>query len=270
MFKNSGSAIVNATRELFLHWRGLAIVAGLYLLLLAGLYLFITTKEATRTQLALTLVLSIAAPMLFFTLQTATAKFWTTKSGGKLIVNSLLNSWKLLLVTIPVVGISVLVIYGLNKLQGRFDVSNAGALVNVYALQPPTQAPRQLHWGTVAITTARYLLLGVVTPLMLMHLWICTTRDGLRKSVRRAISQLKQTFATSSVLIYIAGFLVFAAVPYFLLNHKTTSTRPWLELGLFTTKLIAVFCLTLFGWLITVRALSTATATATPDAAKGA
>jgi len=268
MFKNSGSAIVNATRELFLHWRGLAIIAGLYLLLLAGLYLFITTKEATRTQVTVTVLLSIAAPVLFFTLQTAIAKFWSTKSSGKLVVNSLLNSWKLLLVSLPVIAISVLLMFVLNKLQGRFDVPNTGSLVNLYPLQSPTPPTRTLHWGTVAITTVRYLLLGVMTPLMLIHLWISTTQDGLRKAVRTIIKQLKHTFATSSVLVYMAGLVVFGAIPYCLLIHKSSSTRPWLELGVFAMKLIFVFCLTLFGWLITVRALSIVTTKA--EAAKAA
>ena len=73
MIKQAALAVGRATRELFLHWRGVAVVGGLYLLLLTVLYLFIMSKEATKIQVAITVVLSIAAPILFFTFQSAIA-----------------------------------------------------------------------------------------------------------------------------------------------------------------------------------------------------
>ena len=171
--------------------------------------------------------------------------------------------------SIPVVAISILTVYLLNKFQGRFGVPNAHPAAAVYALPTPSQSSKPLHWGTIAITTVRYFLLGVVTPLMLIQLWIPASNEGLLKCIRGAITRARSAFATSSVLIYMGGFLVFGALPYFLLFHKTSSPRAWLELGFFGTKLIAVFGLTLFGWLITIRALSMVTV-ANADASKGA
>ena len=270
MFRKSASAIATTARELLLQWRALAAIATLYLLLLTGLYLFVTTKEATKAQVAVTIVLSIAAPVLFFILQTAITKSWTTKSGRALIVNSLRDSWKLLLVSVPVVAICVLLLYLLNKLQGHFDARNYGVTLNIYQPPTPNQATRPIHWGTAAVISARYLLLCVLAPLTLIHLWISASDDGLGKSLLGLFTKLKRAFATTSVLIYTGGFLVFGVIPYFLLNHNTPASRPWLQLGLFAAKLVAVFCLTLIGWLVTIRALAMTTAPRTAAAAKGA
>jgi hypothetical protein len=68
-------------------------------------------------------------------------------------------------------------------------------------------------------------------------------------------THLARAFAPRSVLIYIAGFLIFGVAPYFLLFKTTSTKHAWLELSLLVARLVAVFALTLFGWAITVRAL---------------
>jgi len=117
---------------------------------------------------------------------------------------------------------------------------------------------RPIHWGGVMITSFRYLFFGVLAPLMLIHFWISASHDGLIKSCRGFLTDLARAFAARSLLIYMAGFVIFAVIPYFLLFRTTASSRAWLEIGLFAARLTAAFCLTLFGWIITVRSLSLA------------
>jgi hypothetical protein len=53
-----------------------------------------------------------------------------------------------------------------------------------------------------------------------------------------------------------AGFLIFGVAPYLLLFRVTPTKHAWLEISLLVVRLAVVFALTLFGWVITVRALS--------------
>ena len=257
MFRKSASAISNATLELFKHRSALAIMVALYALLLTCTYAFVTTREATATQVAITVALTLVAPLLFFTLQTAAATYSASRSSARLITNSVLNSWKLVVTSLPVIGISLLSIYLLNKVQGHFPAPVSSA-VDPYVMGGSAEVARPIHWGSVMITSLRYLFLGVLAPLMLIHFWISASQDGLIKSCRGFLTDLARAFAARSVLIYMAGFVIFAVVPYFLLFRTTTTTRAWLEIGLFAVRLTAAFCLTLFGWVITVRSLSLA------------
>jgi hypothetical protein len=43
--------------------------------------------------------------------------------------------------------------------------------------------------------------------------------------------------------------------PYYLLFRSTQTKHAWLEVSLLVARLVVVFALTLFGWVITVRAL---------------
>jgi hypothetical protein len=80
--------------------------------------------------------------------------------------------------------------------------------------------------------------------------------EGLGSAIKKPIRHLARAFAPQSVLIYIAGFLVFGVAPYFLLFKTTQTKHAWLELSLLIIRLVVVFALTLFGWAITVRALA--------------
>jgi len=91
-------------------------------------------------------------------------------------------------------------------------------------------------------------------------------REGLLSAIRRIGTHLSRAFAPQSVLIYIVGFLLFALLPYLLLFKTTPSSKPWLEITFLVARLAAVFALTVFGWVITVWALSlSATPTADPS-----
>jgi hypothetical protein len=73
--------------------------------------------------------------------------------------------------------------------------------------------------------------------------------------LRRIKHYVVSAFKGESVLIYIAGFIVFAVLPYFLAFRVLKVDRAWIELGLLAAKLVFVFMLSLFGWVITMGAL---------------
>src|SRR5713226_5681024 len=62
---------IDTTKALLTNVRALAIFAGLYALLLATLYWFIATREATVWQVAITLFGLVLIPLEFFILQAA-------------------------------------------------------------------------------------------------------------------------------------------------------------------------------------------------------
>jgi hypothetical protein len=67
---------------------------------------------------------------------------------------------------------------------------------------------------------------------------------------------LRKTFAPQSVFVYACGFLMFAVVPYLLLQIGTSSERAWLELSVLVVRLAVSAILILLGWVTTVGAMS--------------
>ena len=67
---------------------------------------------------------------------------------------------------------------------------------------------------------------------------------------------LASAFAPQAVLVFAFGFLIFAVVPYFLLAQTIPIQRTWLEVSLFTARVVVSALLVLIGWVITLGALS--------------
>src|SRR6185369_13289825 len=143
MYSSSITAIISAIRALFSNRRSLLLMLVVYTGLLAAIYLFVSTREATVSQLLLTLVTVIVAPALFFVLQAAIV------TNGPGLVKT---SFKLFVVTAPVLAATVVAMYGLNKVQTH-----------------PT-----------IVTTVRYILLAVIVPLLMIQLWIAVSNSGMR------------------------------------------------------------------------------------------
>ncbi len=224
MYSKSFKAIWLAMRMLFQKRRLLAFMLVAYAALLAAIYLFVSTREATISQLLLTLVVVIAAPALFLVLQVASVSYTGSDSFG----GQVRNGWKLLAVSLPVIGLTVLGVYGLGKFQNY-----------------PTTA-----------TTLRYLLAAVVAPMLAIQLWIATSKSGLRALLKSGRSVVQQACAPHSMLVYALGFLIFAVAPYLLLQQSMVIERAWLELSVLILRLVASALLVLFGWVITVGAIS--------------
>ena len=245
------------------------LIGAVYALLLALLYLFVSIKEATLAQVTLTFAFAIAVPLLFFILQAMIASGSEVRNEGEnrsehlavgfVLRRSLSSFWKLILITLPLIALAVLIAYLLAKAQNRFGVTvnDAAATSSQRLAEAANRRPaaRPIDWRVALFSTIRYLCFGLVLPLAAIHLWLATVRDGLGAAIKRVATLLARAFAPQSVLIYIAGFLIFAVVPYFLLFRTTQTKHAWLELSLLVGRLVVVFALTLFGWTITVRAL---------------
>jgi hypothetical protein len=260
MLTETFQSIAVAARSIFRSWQSMLLVAIVYAALLAVLYFFVVVREATFVQVSLTFASAIVAPLLFFVLQAMIASEAGEVSAGSLLKRSLARFWKLILISLPLIALAVLIVYLLGKAQAHFDanVRDAAAALprRMSALANPREVARPIDWRAATLSTVRYLAFGLVLPLAAIHLWLATAQNGLGPAIKKLKTLLARAFAPQSILIYIVGFLIFAVIPYFLL-FKTISTKPaWLEISLLVARLAIVFALTLFGWVMTVRAIS--------------
>ena len=192
-------------------------------LLFAG-YLFVSTREATVTQLLVTLALVAIMPALFFAL-VAVSVSCVSKTGVKKIFA---DGLRIVAVSVPLTVLTAIGIYVL----GKFD----SALTTVVA--------------------ARYLLAGVVAPLIAIQLWIAISREGLGSTLRSFRQIAIRALGPQSVFVYGCGLLIFAVAPYFLIFHTAQLDRAWLELSLLSARLFLSALLMLFGWVTTITTLS--------------
>ena len=260
MLTQTFQSLITATRNVFRNWPSTLLIAAVYASLLAVLYFFVIVKEATVLQVTLTFASGIVAPVLFFMLQAMVAGESDSLPAIGLLRRSLASFWKVILISLPLIALAVLAIYLLAKTQAHFDASArdaAAALPRRLATAAnPRETSRPIDWRVALLSTVRYLTFGLVLPLAAIHLWLATVRDGLTGAIRKIATLLPRALAPQSVLTYIAGFLIFAVAPYFLLFKTTQTKHAWLELSLLVVRLVTVFALTLLGWLITVRALA--------------
>ncbi len=264
MFSKSAKAILDATRQLFKGWWTMVMMATTYTAMLTSLYFFASTREATVAQLILTLLLAVAAPGLFFLLQTASARYMVEPDAGLLLKESAKDFWKLVIISLPVLAFTVLALYALSKAQAHLPM---GATVTQSQLISQSQATTVLiQWGQTAVTTVRYLLLCLVAPLLLIHLWIATSSQGLRPMLKwrslpgRLREIVREAFAPESFLIYAFGFLLFAVIPYVIILYPTPTKRAWVEVSLLALRLLLSAAIILLGWITTVGALSISSA----------
>jgi len=243
MYVKSAGAIFSAARMLFKKWTTLPLLIVVYAALLLSIYLFVSTREATVLQLIVTFVVMVAAPLLFFLLQAAVVNYTTATEQTGLLRKAAYDCLKLIVVSLPVIALTILGLYFLGKLQGRL------------AVDPNTLQPTSVNKLTLLIVV-RYLLVGVVAPLVTIQLWIATSTNGLRSSIRNVREALSKAFAPQSMLVFACGFLIFAVAPYFLLSNTMTIQRAWLEFSMLTARVVISALMILLGWVITVGAMS--------------
>ena len=238
MYRKSLGAMFSAVRLLFKRWRVLLMLLVAWAGLLTAIYLFASTREATIFQLLLTLVVVMAAGALFFGLQAVSVTYADGSSSGGRVRKTAIDGLKLIVVSLPVLAFTLLAIYGLNKVQTYLTLA----------------------------TMLRYLLIAVIAPMLAIQLWIATTNSGLRDLMKGLRGVLSKTFAPQSVFVYACGFLIFAVVPYGLLQVGTSTQRPWLELSVLVVRLAVSAVLILLGWVTTVGAISILNRTDSPRA----
>jgi len=254
--KRNFNALASATRELFRGWGVLLVLLVLYLAMLGAIYFFFVTREATVGQLILSLVLALAAPMLFLIIQTMAARYNSQRgSAMRLLLGSVRDFWKLLMIAVPLIVIALLAIFVFSKFDKSAPAAAIREAVRSASTRPATPKAQPIHWQSVAIKTLEYLVFFLVLPLAAIHLWIDTAQSGLSKAFKKMPRTLGRALGPQSVITYLIGFIFFLVIPYFLIVTKTSMTNAWLDFGLLVTRLVLAVLLSLVGWVVTVGAL---------------
>lgn len=258
MLTESFQSIATATRQLLRNWSVMIVLAGLYASLIAALYLFATIREASTGQVVLSLVLAITAPFLFFVLQTAGASQTRGLKAGRLLRDALRNSWKVMAISVPLIALAFLLTYLLGKVQSYLgtDGRELSDVAAQYQLSTSSDVRPALKWSQVTLNAFRYLSFGFVLPLVAIHLWVASVGKDFLATIRATKDTIIRAFAPHSVLIYTAGFVVFGVIPYLLLFNSTPASKAWMEITFLVARLLLVFILTLFGWVVTMSALA--------------
>jgi hypothetical protein len=264
MIKDSFTDLGGAARTLFKSWGALALLAALYLALLASPYIFFSTGQATVWQLVVSAVTAILTPLLFLVLQAAVAHHAQGANAfGTLLRRALRDFWKILVVSLPLIALALGVVYLLGKLEGWLP--KVAEAPRPYSPGPGGPPPAPLHWQEALVSTLRLLLLWVLLPLMAAHAWLSVAGAGLLETLKRFHRVVGRAFTPRSVLVYATGLLAFALMPFFIVYTRTTVSNDWAELLLFGLRLALAFAFTLLGWTIPLGAL--ARTTAAPPAA---
>lgn len=271
MTKDVLSTIGSAMRGLLRDWPALLALAVLFAALISACGLFITTREATGFQVFLTFALAAAAPLLLFVLLAGCAYYAVgERRAVPLVVRSLKGFWKMLLLGLPVLALTVLAVWGMDKLEarvrhdpraeGRETFSQPdGMNVPDNSADADESAGRrkpEVRWAYVFYWSLRLLLLGLVLPLLAAHLWLAAAREGLGAALRRVHGVVARAYSPRSVLIYAVGMILFALVPYFLITRGALVGSGWLAVALFSARVGLALLLMLFGWLVTMTALA--------------
>jgi len=228
MIKDIFNAIKTAGRKIFTNWGASLISFLIYGALLGVVYLFFTTGEATALQVLLTiLILPLAAIFLFFVLQAMGLSYVRIEDGlGTLLKRALSNSWKLLLMTIPLLLLASPILY-------------FGWNIN-----------------TRAVVYLLYLLLYLALPLVAIHLWLLTLHYGMWEAFIGIGGAIRDGLQPRSLLIYVFLVLVFGMAAYFLFFTKTPMSSEWTELWLFGGRLAAALLSIFIGWLLTLGSMA--------------
>ncbi len=272
MTKNVLSSIFAAARDLLRTPLAVVVLLTLYLALIAACFFFITTREATVWQLAVTFASALFAPLLFFILQAAGASYAVgERSPGALLRGTARSFLKVFAISIPLILLVVLSVYLLNKLENRVKPTPEERASIVYS--SPSESGDEtasesgtakakpkppVRWKYLFVSALRLVLLALFLPLAAMHLWLAAARDGLWAAVKRSPRLIARAFSARSVLTYGVGMIFFALIPYFLITKRTPVSSNTLELTIFGARILLAFVLSLFGWVMTMTALARA------------
>jgi len=249
---------LSTIRTTLTNTRAFVVFAIIYAILLATFFRFIWIREATVWQVLFTYAFMILIPVVFFIFQAAIIdRVRDQKFRWHAIV---IDAVKFLVATIPILLVAWLLYYLLNKIAVRYPAPAVPVL-------PVTQGPPQaqpVHWPSLLFATFRFVLLGVAVPLAAIHVWIAIAggevkslfSGGAKPFLKRIGAATARAFASESVLIYALGLIIFFVLPYFILvptfNLKGNKT----EFVVFVLRLVLAYLFSLFGWVVTVGALT--------------
>jgi hypothetical protein len=254
-----------AVGRLFGNWRALVVLLLLYTAMLASLYFFIAVREASLWQVFVTFLLAALVPVLFFIIQVIGVRYVDTGARVKELLRAgVRDFWKLLVVTVPLLLLVWLIAYIFSKFQvgvapAVTEAGRAAAAGAAGAARTTTASGGDaglFSWKEVIITTLRFLLLGLVMPLLAIQLWIEAAREGLVRAFKHTGRVVGRALAPGAVLVYAIGLLFFGVIPYFLITMSYSRGGAWTEISLLGARLLLASLFMLFGWLITIGALS--------------
>ncbi len=256
MLRNIFKAITSAVRTLFGNWRTVAAFVVLYTAFVFALYLFFTTSEANIWKIALSILLTIVLLILFFVLQAMSVNY----SGQERELSTLLTQagrefWKLLVLTLPLIILTGLVIWGVNKLGTSVTTGIREAAMSAGAEAKIKAGEERIKTLELITTSVIALLIYFIVPLFSIHLWIATLRDGIRQTLKGFGRIILRAFAPHSVLTYLLGFLVFGVIPYSIITTRTPLKNPWLDLSVLGLRITLALLIGLLGWVVTVGTL---------------
>jgi hypothetical protein len=259
MVTTSLRTFFEAIKSLLRNSRALAIFAGLYAVLLATLYGFVATREATVWQVVVTLLFLVLIPAEFFILQSAIVTH--ARDSKFQWVRILSNSVKLAVVAIPIILLGYGLFILLNKWKAHYPQP---APTLSFPIPPGPAKAGSLHWPTLLFATLQGLLFGVALPLATIHLWIevashdlrVLVAGGAKPVVKRIGNVFARAFASESVLTYALGLIVFAAIPYAVLFVRIPLKGTKADFAVFIAQLVLAFVFTLVGWIATAGALA--------------
>lgn len=234
MLKNISTAIRRGIKGAFAEPLVLVAAFGIYVLMLAFVWVFVRTREATSLDLLLTLIVPVVVCALFFALQSLAVRP-KANDGSKRTVSSLFrDGWKLFVVTIPVIVIGIIV----WLLMDRFTPPYGGSF-----------ARRTL------LPTIGMIILYVLLPLVAIRLWIAS-RSGIKNTYRSIGRSVLNALNPTRLLIYVVFALVFGGIAYLLIFKKTPVDREWVEVGLLGLRLALAGVAIFLGWFLGVRAVA--------------
>lgn len=235
----------------------LLVFAVIYALVLAGSYVFISTREATVGQVILTYTLMILIPAGFFILQAAIIdRVRDQRFDWRTI---LIDAFKFFIIALPLLLVAWVIYYLLGKVAARYPAP-------IVPVLPVPNAPHKsppLHWPALVFATLRFFLMGIALPLAAIHLWIAFAGRGIRPLLatgaapvlRRVGRALGAAFATESALIYSSGLIIFFVLPYAVLWVPFSPKGNKTDFAVFVVRLILAFTFSLLGWVVTLSAL---------------
>jgi len=239
---------LSTIKSTFTNIPALLVFAVLYALLLVSAYFFISTREATVWQVFVTYALMIVLPIEFSLFNASIVdRVQMQRFHWRAIM---IDAVKFLIVTIPVLLIAWFFYYLVGKIAGRFPAPV------VVPLPPAATAakPQPIHLPTLIFATLRFVLLGIVAPLALIHLWITVSGSGIH--VKRIGSALARAFAFESVLIYGLGLIIFLVLPYAVLFVPFSPKGNKADFAVFILRLFLTFWSSFIGWVVTISALT--------------
>lgn len=260
MIRNALRSITEATRSLLRNWQVAAVFSGVYATLVAACYLFATTTEARIMQVLFTLTLALSVIVLFYMFQTMSVSYTRrAMQPNGLVRHALKNFWRLMLVTLPLILLTWIIVYLINRIPSSSLTNPHRTTAGAWFAPVPylkMMLAQQAQWRTILSASLRLMLYGIALPLAAVHLWIAAAHDGLKQTFKGAGRITLRAFRPQPVLIYTIGLVIFGLIPCLLLFIRTPASNAWLEIGLLTARLILAFIFFLFGWVITLGALT--------------